>query len=149
MLVLLPVFLLRIILKLTQKKKITFYIGEIIILNLIILFSILNAIIRDQQSSLSLSLIHLEVWYINFSSHLIIAPILGDKLTFQLIHSSSFFIVLSTLITAGLGYFIYTKWNNKNILILSLLGIITLVPVMISMARVANIEVLLHFLDYN
>jgi hypothetical protein len=148
-LIFLPVFAFRAILKYMLSKELKSSKGELIILGLIILFSILNFTIRDNQSSISLSTVQLEVWYQSFTSHFIMAPILGDYFTFELMRTPTLFIISSIFFTIALTFFIYKYWSHKNLLLYILLGSVTVLPVMISMARYTNTEVLLNFFNFH
>ncbi len=147
--ILLPVFILRVIIKKTHKRKLSEFVGELIILAFIIIFSIININLKDSQSSTELSSDLLVVWLQNFISHFALAPFFGDSLTFRILTIRYLYLLSILIITGTLIIPVIKNISAYKILVYTLIACISVLPVMIAMARHYNLTTLLYYFDWN
>lgn len=143
--ILVPVFLSRIVLKFPKTKSLKSVASEISILGFMSLFVILNFAVKDGQSSMSFGINQWSVFFQNFTSHFIIEPFLGDNLTLLTVKSQRFFISVGSVVLLVLG-FLFIKRKSKRF-ILIFFASVCMLPVLISMARVNNVDVLLNYFN--
>jgi len=145
--VLLPLYLARIVLK--YKSEFSFryrsILGELVILSLIILFTCLNYSIRTDQSSAALSLAQVYILLLHLMSFVLVYPFTGDFLIMIILSNTFVLTVLSAISLFFVISCLKINWRQEYVLMVTLVCCSLLLPVMISMVRLENLEILKHF----
>jgi len=147
--VLLPLFLVRIYLKYNSESSFRFrsIVGDVAVLFLIILFTCFNYSIRTDHSSAVLSLSQAYIFILHLMSFVLVYPFTGDYLIMVIISSIFLLTVVSAISLFFVAACLKNTWRKEYLLVVTMVCCSLLLPVMISMVRLENLEILKNFYD--
>ena len=147
--ILLPLFITRIVLVWKQENFWKKSCGNVFIAASILVVTVVNYTIRTGESSTSMDIAHLKIFFIHLMSFVFLHPFVGDDAIIELQKFNVPLFLLGGLAAIIAGYIWYKNWKKEHLLLLVLLGCACCLPVMIAMARVENANLLRSFFNYN
>lgn len=147
-LILLPLFVLRLIIKWRQQKGNQS--GEICIVLAILLFSVINAFLSAGSSLFYYPFgIYFKIFINHFLHFFVFHIFAGDQLTMGLHHYKNIAYLGAIIIALFVSLQLRTNWEQKNLLVIILCLCSLLLPVMIAMARPVNVLTLMGYNNYD
>lgn len=146
--ILLPIFVLRIILKWKEKKAAKY--GEYLIVFIILLFFLIHIIIATDSSLFIYPFsIYLKIYLRHFFFSFVFPLFLGDYLTLQLHSIKIIYSALTIILISFVSLHLSKDWDRLYILIITLSICSLWLPVMITIARPLSMLTILNFSNYD